>query len=292
VGREEAAQGAVANDPVAELPKVRTIARILERAGEIAKRAPSSEVQAPTSAPKVDVSAPNDPWTVDFKGHWRTRNGSRAEPLTVRDACSRFVLAARLLESNDHIEVRHVFLQLFQRHGMPAAIQVDNGTPFISMRSPGGFTKLSAWWVSLGIRVIRGRPGHPQDNGGHERMHLDMRFDVEDVPEGDREAQQLAIDVWMAEFNHVRPHESLDMATPAELYRKSTRRYIGPRRAWYPSDYTPRSVTSKGYVKFGGRPFYVGMAFTGQVVAVRGRDNDTVEVLFYEVPLGSFRTAA
>jgi transposase-like protein len=121
--------------PVAELPKVRTIACILERKGEIVKRAPSSEVQAPTSAPKVDVNAPNDLWTVDFKGHWRTRNGSRAEPLTVRDASSRFVLAARLLESNDHIEVRQVFLQLFQRHGVPAAIQVDNGTPFIAMRS-------------------------------------------------------------------------------------------------------------------------------------------------------------
>ena len=171
-----------------EVPSVRTIARIIDRAGLVKKRKRRRQPAAPTDAPNAVQAVPNDLWTVDFKGWWRTRDGRRAEPLTVRDGASRYLLCAELMESTAGAAVRPVFERLFQRYGLPSAIQVDNGAPFASTRSRAGLTTLSAWWVSLGIEVIRGRPGHPQDNGGHERMHLDVRYEVEDVPagEGDR----------------------------------------------------------------------------------------------------------
>ena len=118
-----------------------------------------------------------------------------------------------------------MFSKLFERRGLPRTILVDNGSPFACTRSPGGLTTLSAWWVSLGIRLHRSRRGHPQDNGGHERMHLDMRFDVEDAPADDIPAQRLALSRWQMTFN--RPHEALDMKTPAELVRPSPCRLTG-----------------------------------------------------------------
>ena len=120
----------------------------------------------------MSAEAPNDVWTVDFKGWWRAVNGQRCEPLTVRDAHSRFVLASTLCSATSK-DVRKEFERLFRRYGIPSAIQCDNGVPFVSVRSVGGLSSLSAWWVSLGIRLVRSRPGCPQDNGAHERMHLD-----------------------------------------------------------------------------------------------------------------------
>jgi transposase InsO family protein len=132
-------------------------------------------------APRSFVAIePNDLWTVDFKGWWRTLDGTRCDPLTVRDSVSRYVLAMRVLSRTRTEDVRPVFEELFDRFGVPKAIGSDNGPPFASLRGPGGLTQLSAWWVSLGIQVVRSRPGHPQDNGAHERMHVDVRIDLED----------------------------------------------------------------------------------------------------------------
>jgi len=155
-------------------------------------------------APTVLAQAPNDVWTVDFKGWWRTLNGERCEPLTVRDAFSRYVLAT-VACSTKLRDVRPIFERLFARHGVPKAIQCDNGVPFVSVRSRAGLSTLSAWWVSLGIRLVRSRPGCPQDNGGHERMHADVRADVQRHPAATREQQQRQLDRWRQEFNHVRP---------------------------------------------------------------------------------------
>lgn len=270
-----------------EVPSARTVSRIIARAGLVSPRRRRVPSQGPTEAPSPEVTGPNDVWTVDFKGWWRTKNGMRAEPLTVRDAFSRYVLSAELLTSTGTEAVRRHFEGLFMRYGLPKAIQVDNGSPFGCTRSPGGLTRLSAWWVSLGIQVIRSRPAHPQDNGGHERMHLDMRFDVEDVAADDLEGQRAALERWQAEFNHVRPHESLDMKVPAELYRRSTRTHMGARKAWYPPGFTLRQVSPKGTIKFQGRAHYVTMALVGYSVGVRPLDADTAEMRFYKVDLGT-----
>jgi putative transposase len=131
--------------------------------------------------------------------------------------------------------VREVFERLFRKHGLPTAIQCDNGTPFICTASRGGLTQLSAWWVSLGIKVVRSRPGCPQDNGAHERMHRDLRADVQLSPEASRDVQQKACSKWRNEFNHVRPHEALGGKVPADFYRPGARRSVTATEYAYPA---------------------------------------------------------
>src|SRR5206468_8577054 len=134
---------------------------------------------------------------------------------------------------------------LSRRYGVPKAIQCDNGSPFICSRSPAGLSKLSAWWVSLGIRIARSRPGCPQDNGGHERMHLDIAGELQAVPQATVVLQQRACDRWRQEFNHVRPHDALGGRTPAELYRPSPARPT-IRPAVYPADWLVRKAKTNG----------------------------------------------
>ena len=162
------------------LPSSRTIARVLSQTALTKKRRYRARSKGlPVSAPSCTVAAPNDLWTVDFKGWWYTADRRRCDPLTVRDAFSRMVLALRIVDSAGTDEVRRVFEELFEAYGLPKMILSDNGPPFASVKAIGGLTKLSAWWVSLGIRVVRSRPGCPQDNGGHERMHADIRIEVQ-----------------------------------------------------------------------------------------------------------------
>jgi transposase InsO family protein len=271
-----------------EVPSVRTIARILERAGmvERRRRPSTAALGRPEGAPEVEVAGPNDLWTVDFKGWWRSGDGARCEPLTVRDAHSRFVLCASLMTTPNAQSVREEFDRLFDRFGLPRVIQVDNGSPFACTRARGGMTTLSAWWVSLGIRFVRGRPAHPQDNGGHERMHFDMRFDVEDHAGATLAAQQAQLDVWREEFNHVRPHEALDQEVPASLYKRSPRRMRGPKPPRYPADFEVRRVSAKGSIKYGGQHVRVGDGLRHQLVAVRRLEKSKVELRYYDIDLG------
>lgn len=275
-----------------EVPSVRTVARILARAGEVVSRRPRSATDVPREPPHVVAQAPNEVWTVDFKGWWRTGDGSRAEPLTVRDAFSRFVLSLQIMSETSTEHVRPVFERLFEQHGLPVAIQMDNGSPFACTRARGGLTTLSAWWVSLGIRLIRGRPAKPQDNGGHERMHLDVSREVEAVAAATIELQQVACDRWRHEFNHVRPHEALDMKTPADIYRKSSRRYTGPRLFLYPDDCYTRKVDSGGHIKWRGKAVRVSEALRGQQIGVFPLDEARLGIRFYELDLGEIHLAA
>src|SRR5437764_155829 len=167
-------------------------------------------------------------------------NGSQCEPCTVRDAHSRFVLAVTLLPGARGALVRGVLEQLFHEHGTARAIQCDNGSPFVCTRARGGLTQLSAWLVSLGIRLIRSRPGKPQDNGGHERMHRDLA-ELELAPARSRRAQQRDCDRWLVDFNNVRPHEALGGKTPGEVYKPS-HRALAVQLPNYPPEYKVRRV--------------------------------------------------
>src|SRR5438128_7122783 len=146
-------------------PSRSTVARTLRRLGKVKHRRSPVRIWTVDGRPHVEVAGPDDLWTMDFKGWWRARNGQRCEPFTVRDAYSRFVLAARLMPNSRGESVRRVLEDLFTEYGTPRAIQCDNGSPFVCTRARGGLTQLSAWLVSLGIRLIRSRPGKPQDNG-------------------------------------------------------------------------------------------------------------------------------
>jgi transposase InsO family protein len=212
--------------------------------------------------------------------------------LTVRDAFSRYVLACELVPSTDTASARKVFEELFEAFGLPRAIRVDNGTPFASMKSPGGLTRLSAWWVSIGIEFRRGRPAHPEDNGGHERMHLEIARELEDVPADNLERQQAALRRWRVDFNEVRPHEALGMRTPSDTYRRSQRRLGPPRIACYPRDFVVRAVNCKGSIKFQGRQVYVSLALAGHDVGVQAGEDGTVRLRFYDLDLGTIGSAA
>lgn len=272
-----------------EVPSIRTISRVLERAGEVRAQRRAQPAAAPTEKPSPDVEGPNDLWTIDFKGWWNARDGARCEPLTVRDDWSRMVLCAQLMDEPGADGVRKELERLFENHGLPKAILADNGPPFAMTRARCGMTTLSAWWVSLGIRLLRSRPGHPQDNGGHERMHLDLRYEVEDIGADDRLAQQAALDRWRHEFNHVRPHEALAQRTPAEVYRSSPRRFKGSRTPRYAPPLAARIVASSGRIRFRGHFVRVGSGFRGYQVGVEPIGESAVRIQFYELDLGRFQ---
>jgi len=267
-----------------QTPSKRTIARILQRANRVRERRKRSPVSVVERAPAVLAQAPNDVWTVDFKGWWRTLNGDRCEPLTVRDAHSRFLLAVVVCSTKKR-DVRHVFERLFRRYGVPKAIQCDNGTPFVSVRARAGLSSLSAWWVSLGIRLVRSRPGCPQDNGGHERMHSDVRADVQARPAADRREQQRIIDRWRQEFNHVRPHQALGGKTPAEVYKVSDKRRPTVKAYAYPKHFYVHRVAAGGMLYFRGDGSRIGEPFTGLTLGIEVIDALRIRIWLHDVDL-------
>lgn len=267
-----------------ETPSVRTIARVLKRFGKVKQRRRRGPLSVVDKAPTIVTEAPNDVWTIDLKGCWRLADGSRCGPLTVRDAFSRYVLAVVILEHATSDAVRAVLERLFRKHGVPKAIQCDNGSPFICVRSAGGLTTLSAWWISLGIKVVRSRAGHPEDNGGHERMHADIAADVESSPSVNLRAEQRACDRWRQEFNHVRPHEALGQRTPAEVYRSSPTR-LTIRRPLYPSSWLARRVTKSGAIVVDDERYFLSKAVAGHCVGLEPIGAMKYRAWFYDVEL-------
>jgi transposase InsO family protein len=266
--------------PGAHVPTLRTIARVLARTGlrapAPARRAPRAAVPA---APVARATAPNEEWTVDFKGWWKTGDGARAEPLTVRDAATRYILDVRLLRTTSYAAVRAVFERLFRHFGLPTRIRTDGGSPFASPRNAQGWTRLRAWWWALGIDVLRGRPGQPQDNGAHERMHRDMAAELEAHAAASWPAQQRACDAWRHEFNVVRPHAARGDAPPAATYVRSTRRYhVGVVTLAYPPGADLRTVSSAGEIRCRGCRVRISNALRGYAVGLVARDatHDTV----------------
>jgi putative transposase len=268
-----------------QTPGTRTIARILKRANKVRERRKRAPVSVIEHAPTLAAQAPNDVWTVDFKGWWRTTNGDRCEPLTVRDAASRFVLAIEIGATTGQ-HVRQVLEPLFRRYGLPKAIQCDNGAPFISVQARAGLSTLSASWVDLGIRVVRSRPGCPQDNGAHERMHADVRADVQARPAATREQQQRALDRWRAEFNQVRPHQALGGKTPAEVYKPTERRRPPAKPFAYPPHLHVRRASVTGNVRFRNDDCYIGAPFGGLRVGIEVIDAMRVRAWLHELDLG------
>jgi putative transposase len=275
----------------AEAPGRSTIARILKRLGRVKRRRPVARVWTVEGRPHVEVQAPNDLWTIDFKGWWRATRGDRCEPLTVRDGYSRFVLAVRLISSTRGSVVRRILEQLFRKHGVPMAIQCDNGAPWVSTRSRGGLTALSVWLVSLGIRLIRSRVACPQDNGGHERMHRDLS-ELQLHPARTRRGQQKQCDRWTVDFNEVRPHDALGAKTPAEVYRVTDKRQPMPRLPTYPPGWLTRRVQRGGRICVDGDTVPVGNSLSGQLVGLRHESGLRWRVHFFDVDLGLIEIAS
>jgi len=266
-------------------PSPSTIARVLRRLGKVKKKRFPVRVWTVEGRPRVEVKAPNDLWTFDYKGWWRAQNREICEPLTVRDAFSRKVLAVTLVPSRHTVHVRRVLEGLFRKYGVPLAMQCDNGSPFVCTRARGGLTHLSAWLVSLGIHLVRSRPAMPQDNGGHERMHRDLS-ELELRPARSRAAQQRECDRWMVDFNEVRPHDALGGRTPAELYRDSPRRSLVPIIPTYPGDWQTRRVNRVGMVRIGGDYVFVSTALVGHIIGLRQESELFWSARYFDVDLG------
>jgi putative transposase len=272
-----------------DAPRRSTVARLLKAAGKIRRRRPPIRLWHVDGRPCVEAKAPNDLWTIDFKGWWRAKNGERCEPLTVRDAMSRMVLAVVVVSKTRAEVVKAVLEKLFQQRGVPLAMLMDNGSPWISTRARGGLTKLSAWLVSLGIRLYRSRPASPQDNGGHERMHRDLD-ELRLRPGASRRAQQPLCDKWMIDFNHVRPHEALGDKTPAEVYGHPVPRRPTEQLPIYPGCIT-RRVLSSGEITFGGDRVSIGRPFAGHLVGLRYEKGLRWRAFFFESDLGTIEIA-
>jgi putative transposase len=254
-----------------KIPTERTIVRILERTGLLQPRRRKRFPPRPqTAAPKLTIEAPNDVWTVDFKGWWLTEAGERCEPLTVRDAFSRFVLLIEVLPSTRHAPIIVLFEKLFARYGLPKVILTDNGPPFVAPQSKVGLTQLSAWWVSLGIDHVRTRPATPGDNAAHERMHRDMAEELEAFSAFTRREQQAACERWRHDFNFLRPHEALGMKTPGDVYRRSVVNYLEkPAETVYPKGFHVRTVSKIGRIRIRGRQVFISWALGSYTLGLR-----------------------
>ena len=255
---------------------------MLERAGLTQKRRERKAGQSGRIAEGRRASACNEVWTVDFKGWWHDAQG-RCEPLTVRDEFSRYLLELRAVADARTQTVQVCFERLFRLHGIPLAIRSDNGTPFASMQSLLGLSRLSVWWLALGIDLERGRPGCPQDNGAHERLHRDISLQLQSAPYAER---QPAFDVWRREFNEERPHAALGMRFPKEIYESSPRRYEGTPAALNYEGMGIRRVQQSGMIAFEGRKIFLSTALQGWDVGLSPCADGLIETYFARLLLG------
>jgi putative transposase len=269
-------------------PSESSFKRVLERAGYTQKRPLRRRQEGGRLYSGKRAQAPNEVWTVDFKGWWYGADGRRCEPLTVRDEFSRYVLDLRALPNARTQSVRQSFERLFEKHGLPGAIRSDNGSPFANTAAVLGLTRLSAWWLVLGIDLERGRPGCPQDNGGHERLHLDIHLELEKERLG---AQQAHLDEWRRTFNEERPHEALGMKFPAELYRASSKKFTGAPEDLSYTDMASRKVQSTGTIGWAGSQYFISTALQGWSVGVQPLKQGRCNVWFGRLLLGQLEPA-
>lgn len=236
--------------------------------------------------PLTRATAPNHVWTADFKGWFRSGNGQRIEPLTVRDLFSRYVLIIRLLPDQRWQPAKAVFLQLFKRYGLPRIIRTDNGGPFAS-NGPAGLSRLSAWWTALGIQVEFIRPGHPEENGSHEQMHRILKAETTRPPAHTRQGQQHRTSGWVKNYNRIRPHEALGQTVPAKRYRQSSKRWPRHRPPLsYPAKWPQRRVRSNGEIRWQGRKRFVGEAFVKHRLGLKALKQGAQAVYFGPLLIG------
>jgi transposase InsO family protein len=265
-------------------PAASTIGEILTRHGLTVPRRRRHRTP-PQTEPFRDCDRPNRVWCIDFKGWFRTGDGARCDPLTITDAHSRYLLRCQALIDTSFATVQGLVEAAFRQYGLPEAIRSDNGSPFAS-RGIGGFSRLSVWWLKLGIVPERIQPGQPQQNGRHERMHLTLKQETAQPPMRTLRGQQRRFDRFRREFNEDRPHEALGMRTPSSVYEPSPRR-CPPRPAdpVYAEGLARRRVKPNGVFNWHNRRVFLGEAFGRELVGLERLDDRHWRVRFGGMPL-------
>jgi transposase InsO family protein len=265
-------------------PSISTAGEILKRAGLVTRRRLHRRGPPRLGELTVPLYA-NHVWGVDHKGWVRLGDGSRLEPLTMTDGFSRFLIGLAATGGTTHEEAGPLFDQAFQEHGLPEVIRSDNGSPFASS-GVTGLTRLSVSWIKLGIRHERIDPGHPQQNGRHERFHFTL-LEAMSPPEPDRAAQARRFKAFQHDYNQERPHEALGQKTPASVYCPSLRQMPDPLpEPDYPAEAAARKVRTNGEIKWKGGLIHVCSALAGEAVAVEETQAGQWQVRFFDTPLG------
>jgi transposase InsO family protein len=267
------------------LPAASTFGDILTRNGLVdpSKSRPRHKAK-PTSL--SIATAPNDLWCIDYKGQFRLGDRSYCYPLTITDQFSRYFLSCEGMAAISDEAARDVCQEVFRTNGLPCRMRSDNGAPFAST-GLAGLTKLSAYWMQLGIVLERSRPGHPEDNGRHERMHRTLKFETARPARANLLQQQERFDEFLDEFNQERPHEALDMKRPAEVYGRSPRPYPPSLpEPTYPAHDDVLRVGPEGSLYFRRRQFYFAAALSGQHIGVREQSDGRWLVTFMNLDLG------
>jgi transposase InsO family protein len=268
------------------IPARSTVHAVLDRHGLVSQARKRNRANKAVGTPLSQAIRPNDLWCTDFKGEFRTGNGRYCYPLTVSDQASRYLLLVEALESTREAPVIEAFVRLFKEHGLPAAMRSDNGLPFASPNGLYNLSKLSVFWLRLGLRLERIKPGHPQENGRHERMHLTLKKETTRPAGVNSLQQQVRFDDFLSEFNEERPHEALAMKTPAELYAPSSRPYRGLPEVAYPFHDREILVTACGRICMHRKKINISTVMAGQRLGIKEVDEDIWLVTFMHYDLG------
>lgn len=266
-------------------PAASTIGELLRRHG-LTRPRPRRPRAERAAAARPGGLTPNALWSADFKGWFRTGDGARCLPFTLMDHASRYLLRCQAVPAGDGATLRPLFEAAFREYGLPEALRTDNGPPFGST-ALGGLSQLAVWWIKLGIRPERIAPGHPEQNGRHERLHLTLQQETAQPPAATGRAQQRRFDAFRQVFNAERPHAALDQRTPAAVYMPSSRPYPArvpepeyPRAAWV------RRVRGNGEIRWAGRLVFVSAALVGELVGLEEVHDDCWRLRFGPIVLG------
>ena len=273
--------------PELSWPAASTAGDLLKRLGLVKKRRRRRPFFHPGVVPPT-TTAPNDLWTADFKGHFKTRDGVYCYPLTIADQHTRYLVACQGLLSIEGSGAQRVFTTAFRTHGLPAAIRTDNGVPFATS-GIHGLSRLNVWWMQLGIQHQRIRPASPQENGAHERMHKTLKAGAIRPPRGSLAAQQRAFNLFRREYNEERPHQYLKGRTPASRYHRSPRPY--PERLppiEYPGHYLVKRVTHAGTIRFKRKLLFLANPLRQQYVGLEEVGDGLWSLYFNRVLLARF----
>ena len=273
--------------PDVHLPAISTVHAVLDRHG-LVKRRRRHKRELRQGTPLSQALEPNQLWCADYKGEFMLADRRYCYPLTVTDFASRYLLGCEALSTTKEAYAFTVFERLFKEFGLPAAIRTDNGVPFASPNALFNLSRLSVWWLRLGIGIERIKPGCPQQNGRHERMHLTLKLETT-KPAGKNFLQQQAkFDDFIDCYNIERPHQAIAMRCPAELYRPSTRTYRGLPELDYPFHDKTVTVTTCGRICYKQRKINLSTVFAGQNVGIRQTDDRIWLVSFMHYDLGYF----